>query len=252
MKSSSRELSAKQKMRMDAVGSLAGGLAHELNNALACIIGHAELVMDDIPPGKPARNDIERILREGYRIKDLTRQLFVYSRMSHGRHEPVDIVSLAKQLIQEFKAALPARIVIKEDIDEREYLVSADADQLRQAVMHLITNAVYAMRERGGELRIAVTGAGSDSESGTDTGDGNTGPFVKIRIGDTGHGIDPQVLERVFDPYFTTKPVGKGKGLGLALAYGIVSRYGGVVAVCSTPGNGTTFDILLPLLDNGC
>lgn len=235
----------RQAQKMEAIGTLAGGIAHDFNNILTAIIGYAELAKTTSDKTKIAPF-LEEVLKAGTRAKDLVLQILTFSRQSKQEDRPVALPSIMKECLKLLRATIPTTIEITSEIDEECGLVLADPTQIHQIMMNLCTNAYQAMQEDGsGTLTVTL----HKTEAGVDVADLSTGRYVKLEVCDTGPGMDPDTLERIFEPYFTTKEAGKGTGLGLAVVHGIVQRYGGQITVNSSSETGTCFTILLPCYD---
>ena len=238
-----------QAQKMEAIGTLAGGIAHDFNNILGAIIGYAEMLRDDSPVGSSTYNDSDQVLKAGMRAKELVKQILAFSRQSAFERvvlQPAPIVAEALKLL---RASLPATIVIDQQLNADCGQVLADPTHLHQIVMNLCTNAFHAMEGSGGRLAVRLDRAVVGEERQVDVGRLQAGEYLRLSIEDSGNGISPEVRERIFDPYFTTKEVGKGTGLGLATVHGIVEEYGGAVVCNSVLGRGTTFDIYLPVAE---
>jgi signal transduction histidine kinase/ActR/RegA family two-component response regulator len=245
--SEKKEMEARlgQAQKMQAIGTLAGGIAHDFNNILAAIIGYTEMAMGDIPQKSPLHDDLEQVLKAGYRARDLVKQILAFSRHGHQELKPVLIASIVEEGVKLLRASIPSTIEIRLSISCPRAVVNADATQIHQVLMNLGANAAHAMREKGGMLDIGL----SESVIETDAApypELKPGAYVRLSVSDTGHGIEKANLHRIFDPYFTTKGPGEGTGLGLAAVHGIIERHGGFVSVYSEPGLGATFNILLP------
>ena len=235
-----------QSEKMESIGTLAGGIAHDFNNILSAIFGFAELAMVD--GGEEQRNqDLKQVLLAAERARQLVRQILAFSRRTEQEVHPLQVSLVIKEALKLLRASIPSTIEIKQDIASNS-TVLADPTQIHQIIMNLCTNAYHAMRETGGILAISAT----DMEiGGGDEGYGALAPgrYMKIEISDTGSGIPPEIKEKIFEPYFTTKKTGEGTGLGLAVVHGIIKSYNGNITVYSEPGAGTTFRVYLPLVD---
>jgi PAS domain S-box-containing protein len=233
--------------KMEAIGTLAGGVAHDFNNILTAIIGYGSLLQMKIDPASPLRSSVDQILASTERAANLTQRLLTFSRKENVVLKPVDLNSIVGRIDN-----LLGRL-IGEDIEIRLHLfpagvsMQADAGQIEQVLMNLVTNARDAM-PRGGVLSITTETITIDEGFVRAHGYGKVGPYVLLTVSDTGHGMDQDTQKRIFDPFFTTKEVGKGTGLGLAIVYGIIKQHNGFINVYSEPRVGTTFKLYFPLL----
>ena len=233
--------------KMEAIGTLAGGIAHDFNNILGVIIGNADMIqlMSELDPS--ACDSLSRILSASQRAKQLVKHILAFSRHTVQERLIVNLKPIANETIEFLRSSLPATIRIKQYLDPNTGPILADPTQMQQVLMNLCTNAGHAMEAEGGVLEIDLRNvelteedAGIESEMGAGRG-------VRLSVSDTGHGIDPAVLPRIFEPYFTTKEPGKGTGLGLSVVHGIVNSHGGMIRVSSKVGQGTTLSIYFPL-----
>jgi nitrogen-specific signal transduction histidine kinase/CheY-like chemotaxis protein len=234
--------------RMEAIGTLAGGIAHDFNNILFPMVGLSELLQEDLPENSPLQDHVSGILKSGMRARDLVNQILSFSRQDKMEPKAVRLQMIVKEVLKLMRASLPSTITINEDVRDDCPPVLADPTQIHQIVMNLITNAFHAMEETGGELKITLTrekieAVKIDNFKGSIKEDG-----VCITVSDTGKGMEKDVCDRIFEPYFTTKAKGKGTGLGLSVVHGIVEKHDGFIRVESRPGSGTTFRIILPCL----
>ena len=235
--------------KMEALGTLAGGIAHDFNNVLTAVIGYSELVLQDQPEGNRSCRNLEEVLKAGMRAKDLVNQILTFSRQTEQELKPVMIGPIVKETINFLKASIPATIEIRRNIQTTSDIVFSDPTKIHQVLMNLCTNAVHAMWEKGGILQLTLTEVDMHPPDVGSRPDLAPGPYLKLTVTDTGHGIDRETMERIFDPYFTTKEKGKGTGLGLSVSLGIVKSHGGTILVGSEPDKGTTFDIYLPRME---
>ncbi|MGW8193591.1 MAG: ATP-binding protein [Desulforhopalus sp.] len=234
-----------QAQKMETVGTLAGGIAHDFNNILAAILGYTELAMMNCPPDSPTAQLLEQTLGASNRARDLVKQILAFSRQGETSRIPLQPAHIIKEALKMLRPTLPTTIEIRKNIHQSDDTVFADPSQLSQIIINLCTNAFHAMEAKGGILEVSMDKVILDDQ---DPGAAQ-GPYIKISVVDSGSGIPPEIKNRIFDPYFTTKEVGKGTGMGLAIAHGIVKSYGGFITCSSTPGKGTVFEVFLPVLD---
>ena|GEM_PF-1803836 len=240
------ERQLRQSQKMEAIGTLAGGIAHDFNNILTAINGYTELsLLPNIDPQR-LRGNLEQVLRAGSRARDLVSQILAFSRQTEQEMRPVSITPIIKEALRFLRASLPATIEIRQNFDSATDVVMADPTQLHQVLMNLCTNADHAMRDTGGVLDIRLSRTICDGTAACRHQDLKPGPYLRLSISDTGHGMERDVLEHIFEPYFTTKGRGDGTGLGLAVVHGIVQNHGGEIVAYSEPGRGARFDVLLP------
>ncbi len=242
-----REL--KQSQKMEAIGTLAGGIAHDFNNILSTIIGNSELSIKDITPNSEVYRRTSQVLKAANRAKDLVQQILSFSHVTKQELRPIRLGPIVSEALRFLRASLPATIELRQNISTENDTVLSDPTQIYQVVMNLCTNAADAMGGSQGVVDVFlsnVTIANNDVQINPDLNPGN---YVKLTVKDSGHGIDPKVIERIFDPYFTTKPQEKGTGLGLSVVHGILKKLGGSVSVNSKPDKGTSFLLFFPLVD---
>ena len=240
-----------QAQKMESIGSLAGGIAHDLNNILFPISGLSEMLLDDIPPDTPEHESIEQIYKSAQRGSDLVKQILSFSRQSNPLKLPIRIQPILNEVLKLAQATIPRNIEITSQINTDCGMVSADPTQVHQIVMNLITNAYHAVEEKGGTINLELKEKGIGYFGEKDDLRDITMKSAKhacITISDNGTGIDRALIDKIFDPYFTTKVLGKGTGLGLSVVHGIVKEHGGDILVYSEVGKGTTFNVYLPLL----
>ncbi len=242
----SLERQLRQAQKMEAVGTLAGGIAHDFNNILSLILGHSELLSDLLADNEQALLSVRQIVKAGNRGAELVRQILTFSRQAERRCEPCRLGPILKESLRFLAASLPATVEIQQRIEEETGVVMADPIQIYQAVMNLCTNAYQAMGTGGGVLELALDEVELDSTFRADAGSPAPGKYVRLSVSDTGIGIEPDVIGRIFEPFFSTKKPSQGTGLGLSTVHGIVTGYGGAVTVRSAVGEGTVFEIYLP------
>ncbi len=233
--------------KMEAVGTLAGGIAHDFNNILYALLGYADLALDDIPVGHPAHSPLEEITKAGNRAASLVAKMLTFGRRTDGLRELVAVTDVFDRGLELVRATLPATIRIETDLSSAAGLIEVDTNQIHQVLLNLCANAQYAMRGEGGLLRVAVEVVELDRKRASAVGRLQPGTWARIRVSDTGHGIDPVVMERICEPYFTTRKSNEGTGLGLATVHGIITAHGGHVSVASESGVGSEFTIHLPV-----
>ncbi len=244
------EAQLQQAQKMESIGTLAGGIAHDFNNILSPIILYAEMVLEDISEDSPLRFSIEEIYRASLRAKDLVKQILTFSHQAEQEKIPLKISPIVKEALKLLRASLPSTIEIRQNIEVKDSVVLADPTKIHQILMNLCTNAAHSMRDRGGVLEVSLVDVVLHSDDIDHPGDLDPGQYTKLTVSDTGHGIEPAIMERIFDPYFTTQEKGKGTGLGLSVVHGIVNTHGGHISVYSEPGKGARFDVFLPLFDS--
>ena len=238
-----------QAQKMEAIGALAGGIAHDFNNILFSITGLTQMLLWDTPSDSPIHDRLMKIFQAATRAGDLVKQILTFSRRSELQKLPVRVQSVLKEVVKLARSTIPSNIDIKTHIQADCGKVMADPTQLHQIAMNLITNAYHAVERSGGSIHIELLEARLEKNHPIGGPTLPRGKYVLIRISDTGSGIDPVIMNKIFDPYFTTKPQGKGTGLGLAVVHGIVKESGGDIRVDSWLGHGTTFYVYLPLVE---
>ncbi|MEW6347544.1 MAG: PAS domain S-box protein [Thermodesulfobacteriota bacterium] len=235
--------------KMQAIGTLAGGIAHDFNNILYAVMGFTELAMDEIPSGSSCHENLSHVMNAGKRAKDLVSQILAFSRQDDAKKKPVDVKAVVKESLKFLRSSIPTTIEMHSHIDGRVGNVLGDATQIHQVVMNLCTNARQAIGGNGGRLEVRLEEIEFETPVTREHTALSPGRYVKISVQDSGPGIPPQVMSRIFEPYFTTKPKGQGTGLGLSVVHGIVRSHGGAIEVASERGKGTVFRVYLPALD---
>lgn len=233
--------------KIQTIGTLTGGIAHEFNNLLTPILGYAELMMEDLSSKSHLYEDVNEIYEAAKKAKELIEQILIFSRRDNNttQYKPVQINQLIKETLKLVKPILPSTIDVIENLDDCGYIL-ANSTQIHQVIFNLCTNAYHAMKERGGLLEISMHLVNQADEEILHDDNFSNGPHVKLSIKDTGSGMDQETMRQVFDPFFTTKGVGEGTGLGLSVVHGIVSTHNGKITVESKLGIGSVFNVYLP------
>jgi two-component system cell cycle sensor histidine kinase/response regulator CckA len=239
-----------QVQKMESIGTLAGGIAHDFNNILGIIVGNTELAMDDVPEWNPARHNLEEIRTASMRARDMVKQIMAFSRQSQLEMKPVRISPIIKESLKLLRSSIPTTIKIHLNISSKSDIVRANPTQINQVLINLCTNAAHAMGEKVGVLEVSLEDFELDTDAASHYHDLSSGKYIRLTVSDTGTGIDPKILERIFDPYFTTKEVGKGSGMGLSVVHGIVKSHGGALSVMSGSEKGAIFHILFPCIED--
>lgn len=240
------EKQLRQSQKMEAIGTLAGGIAHDFNNILASIIGYTELMVYGSFDEKEVVFYLHQVLKACSRARDLIKQILAFSRQSEEERKPVQVSLIIKETLKLLRATLPVSIEIQQDIKSERSMILGDPTQIHQLIMNLCTNAAHAMREKGGILKVIIEDVDIYEKDLEIYRNLKAGKYLKLTVKDTGHGIPEEDLERIFEPYYTTKKMGEGTGMGLAVVHGIVKSYGGEITVNSELNSGTTFDLYLP------
>ena len=236
-----------QAQKMESIGTLAGGIAHDFNNILFPMFGYLEMMMRDAPEDSPLHDSLERVFNGAKIARDLAKQILTFSRQKDHEMKPLKVHLVIKEALELVESFLPSTIEISQNIKTDCRLVMADPTQIHQIVMNLCTNAFHAMEETGGKLTITfkdVELAVKDLKDSVMI----PGPYVCLTVADTGQGMKQSIMDRIFEPYFTTKKEGKGTGLGLAILHGIVKSHGGHISFYSEPGKGAEFKVYLPVI----
>lgn len=251
--SSEKEALEKQLMhaqKIEAIGTLANGIAHDLNNVLSGIIGYTELaLLDELEtPDNKKHRYLSHVLDAANRAKELARQILTFGRQKESPLASISLVPIIEESVKLLRATLPSTIRIDQRLSDPHHLIHGESTQIHQVLMNLCINAYHAMRDAGGILTISLQAEFLKERKEVMGLKVPPGEYVKLSVSDTGCGISPQAVERIFDPYFTTKAEGEGTGLGLSVTLGIIKGHGGLIEVQSQAGKGTRFDIHFPVI----
>ncbi|MGC9325283.1 MAG: ATP-binding protein, partial [Desulfomonilia bacterium] len=235
--------------KMEAIGTLAGGIAHDFNNILSSILGFTELAIMESEQGSSLHKKLEQVQKSGNRAKDLVKQILLFSRQGEYERKPIHIMPVIEDALKMLRATLPSSQEIYQVLDAADAIIEADPTQIHQIVINLCTNAFDAVRDTGGFIEVKLSRRDIDDDTPLNSVNVQCGSYVELIVTDTGCGMAPEVMDRIFDPYYTTKEKGKGTGLGLAIVHGIVKGLGGSISVQSILGKGTTFSVLFPQVE---
>ena len=239
----------RQSQKMEAIGTLAGGIAHDFNNILAAILGFTELSLMDVAEGDAVRSNLLEIFKAGNRAKDMVRQILTFSRQREPERKPIRASAVVEDTLKWLKSVMPSNIRVETRIEHGGGIIEADSTQIQQVLMNLCTNALHAMRRKGDLLEVTLDNLRFNPGDSLPHPDLDPGAYVRLSVRDNGHGIKPEEMPRIFDPYFTTKNKSEGTGLGLSVVAGIVKTHGGAVTAASVPGQETVFSVFLPAVD---
>lgn len=232
--------------KMEAIATLSGGIAHDFNNILAAIITNTEMTLDDVGADNPLREHLQIVLKAGLRGKDLVKQILTISHQADQERQPVQVEKVVSECLLLLRASLPTTIEIRKVIADNLEPVPADPSQLHQVILNLCTNAADAMQDQDGILEVRLADIKISPQEARFYPALHPGSYLQMTIKDTGHGMERAVIERIFDPFYTTKGRGKGTGLGLSVVQGIVKSHGGALTVESEVGKGSVFEVFLP------
>jgi signal transduction histidine kinase/CheY-like chemotaxis protein len=244
-----REAQLRQAQKMEAIGTMAGGIAHDFNNILTPILGYSDIGMELTPPEDRMHDFMKEIRRATMRAKELVHQILLFSRQSEEVQTPTHLASIVKEVAKQQAAGLPDTIAVTHVIRVKEDLVLANPTQIHQVLTNLCTNAAYAMKATGGTLDVRLTEFNMSWEDRQEFPQLKKGHYLRLSVKDTGDGIPDEVRDRIFDPFFSTKPSGEGTGMGLSVVHGIISGLGGGIALDTKLGEGSTFHVALPLAE---
>jgi two-component system cell cycle sensor histidine kinase/response regulator CckA len=237
----------RQAQKLQAIGTLAGGIAHDFNNILAAVLGNAQLLKAQLDPAHAGQHKVAQILVASNRAKDLVQQILMFSRQREQEHRVLHLDGIVSEATRLIEVTLPATVRLELNVPRDLPPVLADPTQIHQVVVNLCTNAQHAMREHGGTLTVELLAASLPEDDSRSKPTLPPGRYVCLQVSDTGHGMDAATLQRIYEPFFTTKAVGDGTGLGLAVVHGIVESHHGSITVVSQPGQGTTFRLFFPV-----
>ncbi len=239
-----------QPREIESIEKFAGGIAHDFNNILTAIMGYTELAIDNASEPDKVKQNLKKALMASTRARDLVNQIITFSRQADKKFTPIKFNFAIIESLWMLRPMIPTNIKIRQNL-KVPAMVMADPTQIHQVMMNLCSNAVHAMVEGGGELDVSLEKSIIYGDANAHDPDLPAGSYVKLTISDTGQGMPPEVMKRIFDPYFTTKELGRGRGLGLSVVHGIVKSHGGAITCMSTPGEGTSFVIYLPEIESG-
>ena len=240
--------SLQQAEKMETVGTLAGGIAHDFNNILAIILGNAELASDDIPEWNPASKSLESIRLASIRAKEMVQQLLSFSRQTSQDKKPLNLVPIVEESMKMLRNAIPTSVEFNTCIPDDPCNILGNRGNINQIVMNLATNAAQAMSEKGGLLDVTLENIVIQEETTCFERLLSPGSYAILKVRDTGGGINADIMDRIFEPYFTTKEVGKGTGMGLSVIHGLVKQHNGGIRVESELGKGTLFEVYFPVI----
>jgi len=245
------EIHLRHMHRLQSIGTLAGGIAHEFNNVLLPLLLYTDLALEDLPADSAARPHLERVLRLANRAKGLSEQILTFGRQTEDTHQTELAISpTVAEAMSMVRALVPANIDIRTSLDTEAGAVQGDANEIQQLVVNLCSNAYQALAKGGGVISVSVGRTPVSREFAQAHPRLHAGEYVRLRVSDSGEGMDAETLERIFDPFYTTREVGKGTGLGLSVVHGIVVKHEGDIIIESRPGEGTTVDVYFPPIDN--
>jgi PAS domain S-box-containing protein len=251
----SLETQLRESQKMEAIGTLAGGIAHDINNIIATILGNVELARQDAGANRRTLESLDEIRKAGRRASDVVQQILSFSRRQPTEHRAIALPSVIAEAVRLLRATLPARVALDLHCEDETPAVLADATQIQQVIINLVTNAMQAMQGKPGRVQIHVNTVDLNAALADRYPElralhaRRQGPVVRICVADNGPGMDAATQARIFEPFFTTKPAGEGTGLGLAVVHGIVESHHGAIIVNSTPDMGTTFTLYLPVAE---
>ena len=241
----------RQSQKMEAIGTLAGGIAHDFNNILAIIMGYTEMIIKKTRKDKPDKRHLENILKAAERGQNLVKQILTFSRHSDKEWKPVRMSPIVKEAMNFLRASLPSTIKIHKNIRASSGMISGDPTQIHQVLINLCNNSAHSMKEKGGILKVTLENVEVAPEDLGNYPELSPGSYLELTVSDTGDGMNGAVMERIFEPFFSTKSPAEGTGMGLAVVHGIVKAHRGSINVLSELGKGSTFRIMFPRINSG-
>ncbi|MGA1823306.1 MAG: ATP-binding protein [bacterium] len=241
------ETQLRQAQKMEAIGALAGGIAHDFNNILQVILGFSQMAAKHAPENSRILSCLNEIRIAGKRAMELVNRILTFSRQRPQQREPVEIQPVVMEALNLLRGSQPANIEIQQNLETACGLIMGNLTEIHQVVMNLCSNAFHAMREHGGVLSVSLERIKMSPELLPKPSELKSGEYARLTVRDRGHGMDKETINHIFDPYFTTKKVGEGTGLGLPMVHGIVKSHNGAITVQSMPGEGSTFSVYFPL-----
>ena len=249
---SKAETQLRQMHRLQSIGTLAGGVAHEFNNVLLPVLLYTELALEDLPPDSPVRPNLERVLKLADRAKGLSKQILTFGRPSGDAKSLIeDMAPVLDEAMSMVRALIPATIDIQLAVERPAGPVECNANEVQQLIVNLCSNAYKALSKRSGSIKVGLRTTHLTAEFVEAHPRLREAAYVCLTVDDTGEGMDSATIERMFDPFFSTRDVGKGTGLGLSVVHGIVTKHDGEIVVSSELGIGTTVDVYFPLAQTG-
>lgn len=240
------EAQVRQQQHLESMGTMASGIAHDFNNILTAVLGYTELALHDVPADSPTAESLTHVLTAGNRARELVRQMLTFSRQTSLVRQPVVLHAIVQEVLTVLRPSLPTTMTIQQSCDQETDRTLGDPSQLHRVLLNLCINAVHAMRDTGGVLEVRQERAIVDTTFATLQAPLQPGLYLRLSVSDTGCGMTPAIMERMFEPFFTTRAPNQGTGMGLAVVHGIVTSHLGAITVDSAPGQGTTFHLYLP------
>lgn len=245
----SLESQLRRAQKMAAINTMAGGFAHDFNNIIGIILGNIELAIEDTPESSPTRFNLEEVRVASIRAKYVVKRIQSFTRQGEGKMKPIRLIQIVRESFETARTSIPSTIEIDIDVTAENDMIMADSSQIHQMIVNLVNNGVFEMRGNGGILNIGVENVVIDHNEVAEYDNISPGRYVRLTVRDTGKGIDPEIINRIFDPCFTTRKIGQGSGMGLSVVRGIVDNHNGSVMAESEPGQGATFLVFFPVVE---